>query len=279
MKLIKEKVLPIIINALREDVGSGDITGSLLFEKDIHVTADIIAKDNCVLCGIDVAKWIFNALDERIVFKPLSNDGDKIKRKKRVASLKGSVKNILAGERTALNFLGRLSGISTLSNAFSEKIKGTKAKALDTRKTTPGLRELEKYAVRTGGGVNHRMGLWDQVLIKDNHLALRSIEDAVSKAKARHFKNIEVEVDNIDDYKKALKSGADIVMLDNMSPAEIRKAVKLVKKGAKVMLEVSGKVNLENIRSIAKAGVDRISIGALTHSVSSIDFSLEIRRQ
>ncbi|MFC1621533.1 carboxylating nicotinate-nucleotide diphosphorylase [Candidatus Omnitrophota bacterium] len=278
MKLAREKILPIIMIALNEDVGSGDITSGAIFEKDMIVLADIVAKEECVLCGMDVAKWTFTALDERIIFRPIYNDGATIKKGKKIASIKGSVKNILTCERIALNFISRLSGISTLAADFVKKAK--KTKIFDTRKTMPGLRILEKYAVRVAGGYNHRMGLWDQILIKDNHLTLCSIEDAVRRAKDKHYKNIEVEVDNLKDFRKALDSGADIVMLDNMKVEDIKKAVKMGSRlkalGSRPLLEVSGGVNMDNVAKIAKTGVDRISIGALTHSAPAVDFSLEI---
>lgn len=277
MKLKKEKVFPIIMTALAEDLGSGDITSALIFEKDQNVMADIVANEECVAAGIDVARWIFNALDERIIFRPFCDDGARLKKGKRLMSLKGSVRNILAGERTVLNFLGRLSGVATLTSRFVEKVKGKKAKIFDTRKTTPGLRVLEKYAVRIGGGCNHRTGLWDGILIKDNHLAGSmppKIKDAVKKAKAKGYKNIEIEVNNLKEFKEALAVGADIIMLDNMKIEDIRKAVRLTK--SKVELEASGGITLENVARIAMTGVDRISIGSLTHSAPSIDFSLEI---
>lgn len=278
MKINKEKVLPIIMSALREDLGAGDITGAVVLEKDINITASIIAKRQCILCGIDIAKWVFSTLDERVIFNPLRKDGDRLKKNKRAASLKGSARTILTGERSALNFLSRLSGISTLTHSFVEKLRGSKASIFDTRKTTPGLRELEKYAVRIGGGSNHRMGLWDQVLIKDNHLALCSMGNAIKKAKARHYKDIEVEVDDLNRFKVALEAGADIIMLDNMKIEDVRKAVKLnkKKKSPRPLIEYSGGVRLEDVAKIAKTGVDRISVGFLTHSAPSIDFSLEI---
>lgn len=284
MRLKKEKVLPIIIKELEQDVGSGDITSSILFEKDMKLSANIIAKERCVVAGIDIAGWVFDALDEKIIFRPLCKDGDIVKKGKRVIFLKGSARGIMLGERAALNFLARLSGVATLTDSYVRAVKGTKARIYDTRKTTPGLRELEKYAVRVGGGWNHRMGLWDGVLIKDNHLAglrlkvksLKSdvIKIAVSKAKEKGYKNIEIEVDNLKEFEAALDAGADIIMLDNMKLGAIRKAVKL--SGSRPVLEVSGGVGLENVAGIAKAGVDRISIGSLTHSYPSIDFSLEI---
>ncbi len=258
---------------------------------NLGVTAGIFAKENCVIAGIDIARWAFNALDERIELRSLSNDGDSIKKGKKIASLKGSVRNILTGERVALNFLGQLSGIATLTHRFVEKVKGTKAEILDTRKTIPGMREAAKYAVRMGKGVNHRMGLWDGILIKDNHLnvmrdkgyttRINAIKDAIKRAKTRGYKNVEIEVEDLKEFKEALAIGADIIMLDNMKVEDIRKATRLraksdKKQKTKTILEVSGGVSLENCRRIANTGVDRISIGALTHSAPSIDFSLEI---
>ncbi|MDP6686196.1 MAG: carboxylating nicotinate-nucleotide diphosphorylase [Candidatus Omnitrophota bacterium] len=284
MKLVKEKVMQAIMYALNEDVGRGDITSSLVFEKDENVIANIIVKEDCVLAGMDVTKWVFNAIDERIVLHAHCNDGAKLKKGKRVASVKGSLRNILAGERTALNFLGKATGIATLTNKFVSKIKGGKAEIFDTRKTTPGLRALEKYAVKIGGGCNHRMGLWDAILIKDNHLIgqsskIKAIQDAVGRAKTRGYKDVEVEVDNLKEFKVALESGADIILLDNMKAEDLRKASKLrkawdKKHRTKTLLEASGGIKLDNISKVAKTGIDRISIGFLTHSAPSIDFSL-----
>ncbi|OIO33902.1 MAG: nicotinate-nucleotide diphosphorylase (carboxylating) [Candidatus Omnitrophica bacterium CG1_02_40_15] len=284
MKLTKEKVYPIIISALKEDIGSGDITSAIIFEKDIILLAHITAKEECVLAGIDVAKWVFDAVDEKIAFTALYKDGDRVKKNKRVISVRGSAKNILSAERTALNFLGHLSGVATLTAEFAKEVKGTAAKIYDTRKTNPGLREMEKYAVGAGGGFNFRIGLWDGVMIKDNHLrALRenAIKESVSVFKGRGYKNIEVEVENIAEFEDALDAGANIIMLDNMKTEDIKKAVKLKNTKDKgrfkqVILEASGGVSLKNVRKIAKTGVDRISIGKLTHSAPSIDFSLEI---
>jgi len=278
MKLTKEKAFPMIISALKEDIGSGDITSSILFEKDVSVLAHITTKEECVLAGMDIAKWIFDAVDEKILFTALCKDGDKIKKGKRIISVKGSAKNILSAERTVLNFLGHLSGVATLTAEFIGEVKSTGAKIYDTRKTIPGLRELEKYAVNIGGGFSYRIGLWDGVMIKDNHLeAIRvnAIRESIGMFQNRGYKNIEVEVDNIAEFKDALEAGADIIMLDNMKIEDIKKAAKL-RKGLKVILEASGGISMENIKKIAKAGVDRISIGRLTHSAPSIDFSLEI---
>ncbi|PIP67561.1 MAG: nicotinate-nucleotide diphosphorylase (carboxylating), partial [Candidatus Omnitrophica bacterium CG22_combo_CG10-13_8_21_14_all_43_16] len=238
----------------------------------------ITTKEECVLAGMDIAKWIFDAVDEKILFTALCKDGDKIKKGKRIISVKGSAKNILSAERTVLNFLGHLSGVATLTAEFIGEVKSTGAKIYDTRKTIPGLRELEKYAVNIGGGFSYRIGLWDGVMIKDNHLeAIRvnAIRESIGMFQNRGYKNIEVEVDNIAEFKDALEAGADIIMLDNMKIEDIKKAAKL-RKGLKVILEASGGISMENIKKIAKAGVDRISIGRLTHSAPSIDFSLEI---
>jgi len=285
MKLTKEKIFPIIISALKEDLGQGDLTSFVVFERDANLLAHITAKEECVLAGMDVARWIFDAIDEKIVLAPLSKDGDKIKKGKRVLSIKGSAKNILSAERVVLNFLGHLSGVATTTNSFVKEVRGTGAKIFDTRKTMPGLRELEKYAVSVGGGSSHRMGLYDGIMIKDNHFAglrsqvksskLQNIKDSVMKFKSRGYRNIEVEVENLAEFKEALESGADIIMLDNMLPKDIKKAVKL-KKTSSVILEASGGISLENVKKIAGTGVDRISVGRLTHSASSIDFSLEI---
>lgn len=285
MKLSREKVLPIIMAALTEDLGAGDITSSVLFEKDINVIANIFANEECVVCGLDVVRWVFNAVDEKINFRPLCDDGNSVKKGKKIASLIGPVKGILSGERTALNFLGRLCGVATLTSKFTKKVKGSRAKIFDTRKTTPGWRVLEKYAVRIGGGCNHRMGLWDGVLIKDNHLQglqlavkgekLKNIKRAVETAKVKGYKNIEVEVEDLKEYKAALDASADIVMLDNMKVEDVKKAVKM-KKRSKVALEISGGITLDNVSKYAKTKIDRISIGFLTHSAPSIDFSLDL---
>ena len=285
MKLSREKVLPIIMAALTEDLGAGDITSSVLFEKDINVIANIFANEECVICGLDVVRWVFNAVDEKINFRPLCDDGNSVKKGKKIASLIGPVKGILSGERTALNFLGRLCGVATLTSKFTKKVKGSRAKIFDTRKTTPGWRVLEKYAVRIGGGCNHRMGLWDGVLIKDNHLQglqlavkgekLKNIKRAVETAKVKGYKNIEVEVEDLKEYKAALDASADIVMLDNMKVEDVKKAVKM-KKRSKVALEISGGITLDNVSKYAKTKIDRISIGFLTHSAPSIDFSLDL---
>ena len=288
MRLAKEKIFPIIISALKEDIGSGDITSSTVFEKDVSVMAHIVAKEECVVAGMDVARWVFDAVDEKLAFIALCKDGDRIKKGKRVISVKGSAKNILSAERTVVNFIGHISGVATITSEFVRLVKGTGANIYDTRKTIPGMRELEKYAVTVGGGYNYRTGLWDGVLIKDNHLnglaqgsRTKAVRDAIVLFKNKGYKNIEIETENIAEFKEALEAGADIIMLDNMKIEDIKKAVKLknakIKKyGTKVILETSGGISSDNIKQIAKAGVDRISIGRLTHSAPSIDFSLEV---
>lgn len=279
--LVKEKIMSTIMNALKEDIGTGDITTTLLFENEQIVVAEIVAGEDCILCGMDVVRWVFTSIDPKMVFNFFCKDGDPFKKGKSLMSIRGTYKNILSCERTALNFLGRLSGVATFTNKFVTKVKDTQVKIFDTRKTSPGLRELEKYAVKVGGGVNHRMGLWDGVLIKDNHLALLSIRDALLKVTGRGYRDIEVEVETLEQFKEALEEDAGIMMLDNMKLEDIKEAVRLRDSkresgGCKTILEVSGGVNLENVQKIAKTGVDRISIGSLTQKAPSIDFSLKI---
>lgn len=270
-------IRPIIIKALEEDIGHGDITTSAIILDGLEAKGLIIAKEDFVLAGIGVASECFKTLDPEIIFKERFGDGNKVKARKVIAEVKGNAQTILMAERVALNFLQRLSGIATLTSKYVEKIKGTKAKIVDTRKTTPGLRVLEKYAVRMGGGFNHRFGLYDAVLIKDNHIELSgSIKKAVEnvKGKTSHTTRIEVEARSLKEVKDALQSGVDIIMLDNMDLETTRKAVKLIK--GKALIEASGNINLDNVRKIAETGVDLISIGALTHSAPAVDISLEI---
>lgn len=271
-------IRPIIIKALEEDIGHGDITTSAIIRDSLEAKGLIIAKEDFVLAGIGVASECFKTLDPEIIFKERFGDGNKVKARKVIAEVKGNAQTILMAERVALNFLQRLSGIATLTSKYVEKIKGTKAKIVDTRKTTPGLRVLEKYAVRMGGGFNHRFGLYDAVLIKDNHIELSgSIKKAVEnvKGKTSHTTRIEVEARSLKEVKDALQSGVDIIMLDNMDLETTGKAVKLIK--GKALIEASGNINLDNVREMAKTGVDLISIGAITHSAPAVDISLEIK--
>jgi nicotinate-nucleotide pyrophosphorylase (carboxylating) len=283
-----KKLEPLLKRALREDIGRGDITTNLLIPKDKKVKAVIQAKEEGIIAGLEVAGEVFKLIDKRIQFKITSSEGKRVKPGKIIARLRGNGRSILSAERTALNFLQRLSGIATLTDKYVNLIKPFTTRIMDTRKTTPGLRALEKYAVRAGGGHNHRMGLFDMVLIKDNHLKVqgqnikRLVESAKRKVYPKRFK-VEIETENLKEVAQAVQAGADIVMLDNMSLSQTRKAVKLVKslspKGKKrPLLEASGGVNLNNVRKIAASGVDMISLGALTHSPRALDISLEIER-
>ena len=284
-QLNQPAVLPIISAALKEDVGSRDLTSAALIPRGLLAKAEIVVRREGVIAGLQVAEWTFGLVEPKIRFQPTVQDGQKVYPDKAVAFLEGPARGILAGERVALNFLSRLSGIATLTRAFVEKVRGTSVKILDTRKTTPTLRLLEKYAVAAGGGVNHRMGLYDGVLIKDNHLKLiGGIEKAVSEARANLQKQtpIEVEVTNLQEFRQALSARAELILLDNMPLAEIQEAVRLrnavlrSKKGPRPFLEVSGGVTLGNVRTLAATGVDRISVGALTHSAPALNVALEI---
>ena len=273
---------PYVKAALREDIGAKDLTTSALLLKSTHAKADIEFKKKGVVCGIDIIERAFRLIDEDLRFLPVAKDGEVAEPGREVAYIEGSAASILTAERTALNFLGRLSGIATLTREFVEKIKGTSAKIYDTRKTTPNLRILEKYAVHIGGAENHRFGLYDQVLIKDNHLKVlrrEALNDIIARARRDVLKKtvLGVEVKNLMELSEVLRSRADYILLDNMSPEEVREAVKLREKsGSKIPLEVSGGVNLENVLDYARAGVERISVGKLTHAAPSIDVSLDI---
>jgi nicotinate-nucleotide pyrophosphorylase (carboxylating) len=276
---MKKDLHHLIKQALKEDLGSGDITTRLLFPKTIQASAVIQAKQEGIIAGLPVVKEVFKQVDRKLRFKPTLQDGDRIKPGAIAAHLQGDGRSILKGERVALNFLQHLSGIATLTAQFVEAVKGTKAKILDTRKTTPGHRALEKYAVRMGGGRNHRMNLSDGVLIKDNHIALAgSLKKAVQLAKEnapRGFK-VEVEATSLKEVEEALSAEADIILLDNMTVSLLKEAVMRIE--GRAFAEASGGINLKNVREIASTGVDFISIGALTHSAPAVDFSLELHR-
>jgi len=262
--------------ALKEDMPEGDITSENIVPPDSISRAWIAAKEDGVLAGIYVAERVFNKIDPTVLFEIHRKDGREIKRRDKIAVLKGPAISLLKGERTALNFLQRMSGIATTTRKYVKALEGTQTKVLDTRKTTPGLRSLEKYAVRMGGGTNHRFSLSDMVMIKDNHIKIvGSISEAVllAKKKVKPDIKIEVEATNINEAKEALKSGADIVMLDNMSIDKMRDVVKLL--NSRVLVEVSGNVNLMRAAKIADLEIDFISVGALTHSYKSLDISLE----
>jgi nicotinate-nucleotide pyrophosphorylase (carboxylating) len=263
--------------ALREDVGAaGDITTDAIIPADGKSEAAIVARKEGVVAGLDLARAAFKALDPDARFTSIVHDGGKVAAGGTIAEISASTRALLTGERTALNFLGRLSGIATLTAAFVAAVEGTSARNADTRTTTTGLRVFEKYAVRAGGGVNHRFGLYDAVLVKDNHIAAAgSLAEALARlAKRRgHLVKIEVEVDTLDQLEEALKFPIDAVLLDNMDVGTLKRAVAMAK--GRVLTEASGGVTLENVREIAKTGVDLISVGALTHSPRNLDSSLE----
>lgn len=276
MKNIKEVTDFLVKLALAEDVGPGDITTRVIVPKGRRAKAEVRAKENGVIAGLNVAAEVFRHVDQRIKFIPRVRDGREVKKGAVIAILSGPARGILTGERVALNFLQHLSGIATLTNKFKGQISKvkTKVKILDTRKTLPGLRVLEKYAVKVGGGINHRMGLYNAILIKDNHVKLAGgIEKALKAVKGR--KTVEIEAKTIAEVKKAITAKPAVILLDNMSVKSLRQAVRLCKK-AGVKTEASGRVNLNNVSAIAKTGVDYISIGALTHSAEALDVSLKI---
>jgi nicotinate-nucleotide pyrophosphorylase (carboxylating) len=268
----------IIKNALEEDLGWGDVTTDSTIPADAKISGVFIAKEQGVVCGIQVCKRVFELLDSTILFEIKLEDGQKVQKGDILAQISGSARNILKGERVSLNLLQRMSGIATAANKYAEAVRGTNARVVDTRKTMPGLRVLDKYAVLTGGCHNHRFNLSDLVLIKDNHIkAAGGIATAVATAKKNlsHALKIEVEVESLEQLKEALEAGADIVMLDNMSLDMMKEAVQIT--GGRALLEASGNVALEgdrSVKAIAQTGVDIISVGALTHSVFAMDISL-----
>lgn len=270
--------------ALEEDAGGGDVTSEALIAPGLSGKASILIKEKGVLAGIDVAARVFKLTDPQLKVSILIKDGAPVNPGDVAAVITGSVKSLLKAERTALNFLQRMSGIATLASRYADAVKGSDAGIYDTRKTTPGLRVLEKYAVRMGGGCNHRRDLGDAVLIKDNHIAAMrragmNLEQIISKARqnAPRGITIEVEVTSVEEAAEALKAIPDIIMLDNMSIKEMKRAVGMV--NGRVKLEASGNITLKNIREVAATGVDIISIGALTHSYQSLDISLEMDTQ
>ena len=287
-KLSESALQDLIRNALKEDIGSGDITTELLIPKNKVIKAVIILKEKAVVAGLEIAQRVFRAIDKNIQFKVTSADGSQEKPGKIIAKIQGQAGSILSGERTALNFLSHLSGVATVTRSFVDQVKSYKARIMDTRKTTPGLRELEKSAVALGGGHNHRMGLWDAVLVKDNHIAvlkagarginIKDIARLVKEKKPKGMKT-DIEVRNLKEFQEVLEIPPDIIMLDNMDISQIKKAVAMrdaQPSRKNVKIEVSGGVRLSNIKAIARAGVDMISIGALTHSAKAVDMSLEV---
>lgn len=267
----------IIKQCLIEDIGTGDITTDSLVPQTAVAKGIIHAKQPGVIAGITVAETVFKQIDKNLVFTAKVKDGEQVNAGTVLAEIEGSARGILSGERLALNFLQRMSGIASFTFKLAERIRGYKAKIVDTRKTTPGLRMFEKYAVTMGGGFNHRFGLYDGVLIKDNHIQVAGgIARAILAVKERlpHMVKIEVEVEDIAGVKEALEAGADIIMLDNMSEGRMREAVQLI--AGRAIVEASGGMDENKLVAAAKAGVDIISVGALTHSYTAMDISLDI---
>ncbi len=267
---------------LEEDVGCGDITTLAVVPETAYGHGCLVAKAPLVIAGLDVAQTAFRVLDDRVEWKSTVRDGAMVEPRAILAELDGPGRALLTAERVALNLLQRLSGVATLTRRYVDAVRHTPARIIDTRKTTPGLLLLEKYAVRVGGGHNHRFGLADGVLIKDNHIAIvGSITKAVASVRASvsHLQKIEVEVDRIDQIPEALQAGADAILLDNMTPEQTHEAVALVRStpgGKRILLETSGGVTLDTVRAYAEAGVDLISSGALTHSAAAVDISLDV---
>ena len=269
---------PIIEAGLTEDINTGDITTNLLIAAGTQTTAVMIAKADGVIAGLPVAKLVFQKLDPKVEFTTSVSDGDTVKSGDLICTIKGAYRALLTGERLALNFLQRMSGIATETAKYVDAIKDTSTQILDTRKTAPGLRLLDKYAVKAGGGTNHRIGLYDMVMIKDNHISVAGgITNAVNAIRPYITAEIKIEVEttSIEEVKEALEAGADIIMLDNMDNVTMAQAVKLIDGRAKV--EASGNMNLDRVREVAATGVDFISIGALTHSVNALDISQKIK--
>ena len=279
MRDYEKKSIQNLINiALAEDIGPGDVTSSAILTGNEIGIAQAIAKSYMVVAGLEVFREVFHAVDSDLTFTAIVSEGDSVAKGTALAQVGGKLKAILMAERVALNIFQRLCGIATASQQYVKAVEGTKAKILDTRKTAPGMRILDKYAVRIGGASNHRFALYDGVLIKDNHIAAAGgISAAIGRARQRipHTVKIEIEVKNIEELEKAVAAGVDVILLDNMSLSDMRKAVELVR--GRVPLEASGGVSLATVREIADTGVDFISVGALTHSVMAADISLLIQ--
>jgi nicotinate-nucleotide pyrophosphorylase (carboxylating) len=284
-----EKVRPIIHMAIAEDLGQGDLTSDLLFKDDTAAKANIISREEIVVCGMEVVREILRLYDPKLKLKVLIEDGKPAYVGAKIGTIEGPIHSMLSSERVMLNFLQRLSGIATTTRKYVRAIQGTRAKIYDTRKTTPGWRVLEKYAVRCGGGYNHRLGLYDGILIKDNHLAqlgrnfqpkLRKIVREARKVKGVKF--VAVEVDHVDDQLNYVLEipGVDIVLLDNMGQWQLKHAVEMRNamcgKNKKPLLEASGNITLSNVSAIAECGVDRIAVGTITHSAAAVDIGLDL---
>lgn len=272
-----ELIKQVVDYALQEDIGNGDITTNSLIPYDMQAKATMVTKASGVIAGLAVAEYVFKTLSPEVLWKTFVNDGDKVAKGTLILEISGSYRALLTGERLALNFLQRMSGIASMTANYLTALEGYKTKILDTRKTVPGLRLLDKYAVKMGGGTNHRIGLYDMVLIKDNHIKVAGgITKAVEQIKRSVSKEIQIEVETttIEEVKEALLSGADIIMLDNMSNSTMAESVKII--GGRAKVEASGNMTIERLKEVAATGVDYISIGALTHSVIALDISMNI---
>ncbi len=275
-----EDALTMIRIALAEDVRTGDVTSLWTIPENQRETARLIAKEEGVLAGLPVIDMVFDELRADVDVKLFKKDGDTVQKGDLIAELEGPTRDLLTGERTLLNFIQQLSGVATVAHRFQEALKQGKTKVLDTRKTIPGFRTLQKYAVRVGGGSNHRMGLFDMVLVKDNHIAAcGGVLEALAVVKKNNAQNlmVEMEVENLEDLQKLLHQGVDVIMLDNMSNAMMAEALKMIREsGEKILVEGSGNMTLERAKEIATLGLDYISVGALTHSVKALDISMRI---
>lgn len=276
----KEDALTMIRLALAEDVRSGDVTSAWTIPENQNQHARLIAKEDGVLAGLPVIELVFAELNANVNVTLHKQDGDVVKKGDLIAELEGSTRDLLTGERTILNFIQQLSGVASVAHTFQKALEGGKTKVLDTRKTLPGFRTLQKYAVRVGGGSNHRMGLFDMVLVKDNHIAAAGgVLEALEVVRKNNTENlmVEMEVESLEDLKKLLNKGVDVIMLDNMSNEMMAEALKIIKEsGDKVLVEGSGNMTLERAKEIATLGLDYISVGALTHSVRALDISMRI---
>lgn len=275
-----EDALTMIRIALAEDVRTGDVTSLWTIPENQRETARLIAKEEGVLAGLPVIEMVFKELRADVNVTLFKKDGDTVQKGDLIAELEGPTRDLLTGERTLLNFIQQLSGVATVAHRFQEALKPGKTKVLDTRKTIPGFRTLQKYAVRVGGGSNHRMGLFDMVLVKDNHIAAcGGVLEALAVVKKNNVQNlmVEMEVENLEDLQKLLHQGVDVIMLDNMSNAMMAEALKMIREsGEKILVEGSGNMTLERAKEIATLGLDYISVGALTHSVKALDISMRI---
>jgi len=280
-ELNQDSVDLLIRHALIEDIGKGDITTQLTVPEDKQIKAHILVKEDCVICGLTIAERVFQLVDKDVDFRPFAREGQKVTKNKILAVVSGNARSILNAERVALNLMSLLSGISTKTRKYVDKVDPFTTKVTDTRKTMPGLRELQKYAVRVGGGYNHRISLDEMILIKDNHIKVTEGYTKLPRI-PKGFK-IEIEVQNLDEFKHALKFKPDIIMLDNMPPKDIKEAVEMRNSidftkshHPKTKLEASGGITLVNIKDVAQTGVDIISLGDLTHSIDSVDISLDV---